>query len=260
MTTDKRSLQWFFDLMYADIPRMPQDEFFDLVAELNQRLGSPLGYGVWIDQQDRYRTEITTLREGLRHFFEAHVIPKIIEVEQSFVSSTEDSAIPGGTTVRREQELTVILSPVPFQAQIKSSVVIDVLVLVGAMEPGKRSFRRKFAGGFEDVRFRTDVQREFDAEGLLYHFLTTLSGVALAALGKCRGCDKWFVRISTRSRDYCDQACASRDGQRRRRREIRGDPQKYEEYKRRAKERATASYEKKQKATHPKAKIQKRVK
>lgn len=83
------------------------------------------------------------------------------------------------------------------------------------------------------------------AEGLLFHFLRLLDDVSPASFLQCPECNAWFVHTSKKKRTYCSNKCASRYGARKISREKRKDKHTWEEEKRKGRQRARKSYEKK---------------
>jgi hypothetical protein len=258
---DKKTLSWLLRFIYCDVQKMPPEEFYAVVNELNRFLGSPLAYGEWVEDESQFRQLVAELQRGLRRFLDIKLTPEIVEVE-AILSSEGHSAADTEAVgkISKDVEIRKILPATPFQLQLELVLVSDFVVMVGQLDESRRSFRKKPVGGFEGVRIKTKIKTGFDIDGLLLHFLLALNELPGIDLGRCRDqrCEKWFVRTTDHHRGYCSQRCASRHGQFLRRQRVLGDPESRKKYRESAKERAAKSYEKKVRAENPRAKIKKR--
>lgn len=258
---DKRTIKWFLDFMHTDFGQASPGDLHEAVAALNTTLGSPLAYGAWVDAESWYREVMTELATGLRHFFLKKIVPRVVEAEENLRLSSASSDVLTGKEIRREREIIPILERVDFDFQLRHSLVTDVIVSVGDMDTSGPGFRRRYAGGFEAVRFKTEVVTGFDTNGLLFQFILALNGLPASDLRLCRAedCDKWFLRRGTDQKVFCSARCASRQGQRDNRAEIQRDPLKYEQYREGGKKRAARSYRKRIESGTPGAKVGKKL-
>lgn len=105
-----------------------------------------------------------------------------------------------------------------------------------------------------------------EVEYFLLSFIKIISGVRITAFKSCPECKNWFVNLSKKSRQFCNNNCAARHGQKRKWAELirkieNGDieaKKKYDIECEKARKRSSDSYERKVKAKTPGAKVEKR--
>jgi hypothetical protein len=61
-------------------------------------------------------------------------------------------------------------------------------------------------------------------------FFGILDGIPIKWIGKCKGCERFFLNPSERKKVYCNSSCASRSIVRTKREDLKKDPKKYEAY------------------------------
>jgi hypothetical protein len=257
---DKRTLSWLLDFIYQNLQEMPPEAFHAMASELNRLLGSPFA-NVWMMDESCLREQVAELQRGLRSFLDTKLIPEIESAEAVFSSEGHRETITEGRgKIHKGVEIPTNWPTIHFELQLRPMLVSDVLVMIGQLDNSGGHFRRHPVGGFESAKIKTKVTTGFDINGLLLHFLLALDELPASDLGRCRaqGCERWFLRVTRRSRDYCSPRCASRYGQFLRRQRLLGDPESCNKYRESAKERAAKSYEKKVRAENPRAKIKKR--
>jgi len=62
------------------------------------------------------------------------------------------------------------------------------------------------------------------------NFAGLLRDLPLHSITKCKGCGRYFLNLTERRKIFCTSSCASRSIARRKREELRKDPQKYRAY------------------------------
>ena len=117
-------------------------------------------------------------------------------------------------------------------------------------KPGTREWRVYWPdNALAKSRARVLMTPERNDEGFLFSFLQTLDGVLLTSIRQCSECNNLLFQSGKMERSFCSTRCRSRKANRERRKRIReegGSP--YKEDLAKGKERARASYERKQKA------------
>jgi hypothetical protein len=151
-----------------------------------------------------------------------------------------------------------------FETNIKATVqtIVSAGVKWKIVNEGKKNEKEFYRiDGEELVKKRLHVSYYSinDEESLLMRFCQVLEGIPIESLRQCPECGNWFLHLSKREKVFCSHTCASRQDSRRRRQQIKkDDPQAYKKQLAQGARRARKSYEKKQRAINPKAKIDRR--
>ena len=119
---------------------------------------------------------------------------------------------------------------------------------------------------FKNAKISVYENADMEVEYFLLSFIKVIERVPITAFQRCPGCDGWIIRLTKRPKQYCENRCASRSGQKKQRDELkrRADSGDKEAIKQRdivlqkSRKRSSDNYHKKVKEEHPGAKIQKR--
>jgi hypothetical protein len=110
-----------------------------------------------------------------------------------------------------------------------------------------------------DMEISLSFRTPTTADALKFFFCLALNGVPVRAFRQCEECEKWFIHLTKRERQFCSNPCAARAGIRRRRAELKeNDPAEYDATLKEKAERAHKNYAKKVKARIKSAKPQRR--
>lgn len=250
-------LKWFVDFANLEAEKLQYGEKVKLTAELHLLLAN----GIWTSRNHSSILEqahelhinydeqaFRRLRELQRKFFEdfTRILGKVDDLRQSrdlekWCQSSKVSALS-----------SVDISPPTVTFTPKISVHLPMQV-----KEGKREFlyRRK-PGWRENAAFLVASESDAASEAILLAlFLRALNGVRLIAFARCKECNKWFLRITKRKREYCSNRCAARSSNRgRRAREKAKDTESHKQELKKGARRARKSYEKRVKKLLPGAK------
>jgi hypothetical protein len=158
------------------------------------------------------------------------------------------------TTSLVKKHVRIVVPVKTFSFNLKLSTFISAEIRRSA-----DSDRQNDAVRSENIRIEVSSAEERNAQAVLFQFLIALNGVSLGELRQCK-CGRWYVHITAHSRDFCSRKCASRFGQRERRSQLRDDPEKYEEYLKKERDRLHDVYSRKKRkeAAGQKVKVERR--
>lgn len=260
-------INWFMDFASIDLDKCDLGQLSKLRTELAQiymcgylgRLPAPL------DEFPYYRQVIDIER---MYFEDENKVRNI----QKKIKSIRKTMLDGIEKVENEAEFDWVayeksetMSGVEiFQERIHLDYEIN-LSIITQMEYDRESdgLKVRWPKNWKDIGcFRVLKLPKGDPEQvLLLRFAELLETIPIAAFRRCKLCEKFFFHSSKRERYYCSNLCAAKSGNKERRESIKKeDPARYDKIKRKARQRATASYDRKVKRIHPKAKIQRRKK
>jgi hypothetical protein len=95
-------------------------------------------------------------------------------------------------------------------------------------------------------------------DAVKYQFLRSFNDLPLKALRKCPICDKWFLHLSKREREFCSNRCAAKNISRKKYAALKQDPLLYKQELEKKKEHNHAYYEREVHKVHPNASVPRR--
>ncbi len=258
----KAQIDWYLKFAQVDLEQLSKGDLAKLISDAEEMIS-----GGWSERHltEGQRLEMFKVPDGnyynfkwLRRLQRAFLkvfepmmsrIERISEHQESEWKSYSNSKLINGLTISEPLKVS-------FSAEI---------VVFGPLEYDESGNEIKVKAGNNWVKQSTiSVETRFsinDHSVFVYGFVKCLSGLPTQAFKKCKECQKWFLHLAKRKREYCNNLCAARSANRIRRKEQKeNDPAKYELELENSRKRAGKSHKKKVKEIHPNARVKHRNK
>lgn len=257
MAAKKELLKWYVDFINADIDLLPERDRWKLAADISyltiqRSLHGPDETPDGIAEEIlkivgpslAKTTELKSIQERLKDFLGFLMARK---------TSIENSEGPW----KNETDFDFFPSLGGFGVNMRIRAHADI-GFESRENDGQRQYRHT-GNNMEKATIKLQYAGADNEETLLFHFARLLENIPLNALRRCKECNNYFIQISQREREFCSNLCASRYGVRKKRQAMKiKDPAKYDKDRKGAATRARASYERKIRKAHPKARIESR--
>jgi len=258
----KARLEWFLDFLKADLSKLSAGKRLLMIARMAVSLGfsdeeQPIPEHVpwgWLDQYRNLRRQ--DLQSTQRRLIK--VFDNIMETFQDVKGCQE--TMEGNLVPTEKDSALRSLTAIPLEVRMTPLIALE-LIPDGDWDAGIASCERvKWAKhAVERASLRVNTLATNPQDTFLYYFLQSLDGLSLEALRQCEECEGWFLHSSKRERRFCSSRCATKHANRERYNRIKDEqPERLEAERKKGRERAHKSYEKRVKAVHPKAQVARR--
>lgn len=232
-----KRLKWFFDFIAADLKNLKVSEYQRFAAE-----------AVYYLRESEVDTVGKWPGKGVQRYLDA---VKDFSVEASSEFTPEKATeLLGADLFSVQSELKQRILPILNQLESCRDVADDEILL---RTPGPIGYSVDVSVINSEFKVK-ELYKGSTGDVFLIDFIRCLHSIPLSSFHKCPECNQWFVNVTKKEKVYCSQKCASRHIVRRK----REDPAYRKKEKIAGAKRARKSYEKKVKADHPKAKIERR--
>jgi len=255
-----KQINWYLDFAQRDLEALPKGDAAKLIFEARDLVSRGLT-GVKMTEVEKL--QLLGVLDGLE---QSYNLTWLQQLQRSFLSVFEpmmsrierlsERLEPGWKTYSDSNMIDGVSIAEPLQVSFRAEVKV-----LGPLEfdhGGEKIKVRPSPDWIEDSTITMETQPDIDNENLfIYGFVKCLPGIATGAFRRCEECQKWFLHLSKRKREFCSNPCAARSGNRTRRAKQKAeDPEKHATELEKSRKRASKSYETKIKKIHPKAQIQ----
>jgi hypothetical protein len=274
-------LQWFMAFANLDFDQLQVPEKVKVMSEVQLLIEA----GLWgssdsppdpeVDSNflrdrkfdDEVLQRIRNIQTSFREVFEnamkevdswAERNPQLLdwnEVQQA----TPLGSLPQKTEPLKRQPRQSGIKPLEEPLQVNLTVDVWIPIEVEAKQEGEKIYVRLVPEWRETSAFQLDSWTDPYGEMLSLIFLKSLNGVPISAFHRCKECNRWYLHVTRRKREYCSNLCAARAANRARRaKEKAANSETHQRQLQAGARRARDSYVKKQTSKTPKVKVARR--
>lgn len=256
MRNEKRikMVDWFLNLINSDLSLLDKDRLDNLITETVSILyGIPTDKiersGVQFMPPDRWE-EVVPMNQAIDEWknpdklriCQNHLRRKLESMMQ-MIDDAKDRAKRWTPQMKNYFLFGKIRSEI--KVRIESPIITTRIKVENAGKVNERPLFQIDEKVLLDSPFKLAFRAERDEDTLLLYFYEALGGVSLRSLGKCPGCNSFFIRRIKNKKTFCSRNCYSRYKIRKMRKEIAKDPPKHEQFKKVETERQRRLYRKK---------------
>jgi hypothetical protein len=253
----KKQIDWYFDFAQTKLEALSKGDVAKLINDAEELIYRGMSGRLWTPAD---KLELLSTPHGSYPDFEwllqlQRSFQEIFEPIMNRIKRLSEYPESGWKTYSDSKLVDGILLSEPLQVSFKAEILV-----FGPLEYDHSGTEVKVRAGRDWAKQSTitvETRPTINDQSLfIYGFVRHLSGIPTEAFKQCNDCQKWFLHLTKRKREFCNNLCAARSANRiRRAKEKKEDPVKYEMELEKSRKRAGKSYDKKIRKLHKNARI-----